>query len=238
MPDWRKLVDGHLATLALDPEEREDVIEELAAHFDETFMDLRKRGLTEENATSRCLDEVRDWNSLRKNLQTARRKENVMSNRVTQLWLPGLVTFILSMGLLPLTHIYVPKPWILREVYSGRRGPSWGPPPMAVVYIPWLFALPLVGAVGAFLSHRAGGSRRAIFFSIIFPVVPFLATILLITPVILAFDHFIVHNPVPASMPVAVVGLVFLPGVALLAGGFPAQLFFSRRLPSRGLTSN
>jgi len=228
MPDWRKLVGGRLATLALDPQEREEVIEELAAHFEETFVDLRKRGLTEENATSRCLDEVKDWNSLRKNLQTARRKENVMSNRVTQLWLPGLLTFILSMGLLALAQIYGPKPWIL----------SWGHPPMAVVYIPWLFALPLVGAVGAFLSHRAGGSRRAIFFSIIFPVVPFLAVILVLTPVILAFDRFIAHNPLPASIPVAALGLVFLPGVALLAGGFPAQLFFSRRLPSRGMTSN
>ncbi len=238
MPDWRKLVGEHLATLALDPQEREEVIEELAAHFDETFMDLRKRGLTEENATSRCLGEVRDWNSLRRSLQTARRKENVMSNRVTQLWLPGLLTFMLSMGLLALTQIYGPKPWILREVYAGRMDHSWGHPPMAVVYIPWLFTLPLVGAIGAFLSYRAGGSRRAIFFSIIFPVVPFLAVILVLTPVILAFDRFIAHNPVPASIPVAALGLVFLPGVALLAGGFPVQLFFSRRLPSHGMTSN
>src|SRR5260370_41855412 len=119
MPDWGKLVDGHLATLALDPEEREDVIEELAAHFDETFMDLRKRGLTEENATSRCLDEVRDWNSLRRSLQAARRKENVMSNRVTQLWLPGLLTFILSMGLLALTQS---RPVVTQERFFILNG--------------------------------------------------------------------------------------------------------------------
>ena len=248
MPDWRKLVGGHLATLALDAQEREEVIEELAAHFAETFMDLRKRGLTEENATSRCLDEVRDWNSLRRSLQAARRKENVMSNRVTQLWLPGLLTFTLSMCLLQLTqsrpvvtreHLFIlngtveigrvfgHKPWIL----------SWGHPPMAVVFIPWLFALPLVGALGAFLSHRAGGSRRAIFLSIIFPVVPFLATILLITPVILAFDRFIAHNPVPASIPVAALGLVFLPGVALLVGGLLMQLFIARRFGAGRVTS-
>ena len=105
MPDWRKLVGEHLATLALDPQEREEVIEELAAHFDETFMDLCKRGFNEEDATSRCLDEVRDWHSLRRNLQNARRKENVMSNRVTQLWLPGVVTFALSMGFLALLFV-------------------------------------------------------------------------------------------------------------------------------------
>jgi hypothetical protein len=77
-----------------------------------------------------------------------------MNNRVRQLWLPGLLTFIMSMGLLALTQIFGPKPWIL----------SWGRPPVAVIFIPWLLALPLVGAVGAFLSHRAGGSRRGIFF--------------------------------------------------------------------------
>jgi hypothetical protein len=36
-----------------------------------------------------------------------------MNNRVRQLWLPGLLTFIMSMGLLALTEIFGPKPWIL-----------------------------------------------------------------------------------------------------------------------------
>ncbi len=228
MRDWHKLVSEHLGGLNLEAHERAEVIEELADHLEEAFAEFRRQGLSEEGAAKRCLCEFNDWYELGRKIQSARRKENVMSNRVTQLWLPGLVTFILSMGLLALAQIYGPKPWIL----------SWGRPPMAVVFIPWLFALPLVGAVGAFLSHRAGGSRRAIFFSIIFPVVPFLAAILLMTPVILAFDRFIAHNPVPASIPVAAFGLVFLPGVALLAGGFPAQLFLSRRLPSGGMTSN
>jgi hypothetical protein len=98
--------------------------------------------------------------------------------------------------------------------------------------------LPVVGALGAFLSRRAGGSRRAIFSSIVFPVVPFLAAILLITPVILAFDHWIAHSPVPASIPMATLGLVVAPGVALLIGGVPAQLFFSRRLDSRRIASD
>jgi len=227
MRDWHKLVSEHLGGLNLEAHERAEVIEELADHLEEAFAEFRRQGLSEEGAAKRCLREFNDWYELGRKIQSARRKENVMYNRVTQLWLPGLVTFILSMGLLALAQIYGPKPWIL----------SWGHPPMAVVFIPWLFALPLVGAVGAFLSHRAGGSRRAIFFSIIFPVVPFLAAILLMTPVILAFDRFIAHNPVPASIPVAVLGLVFLPGVALLAGGLPMQLFIARRFGAGRVTS-
>ncbi len=165
MPDWRQLVNEHLAALVLDPHDRAEVIEELAAHLDETFVDLRRRGLSEGDAARRCLSEVHDWRDLRRKIQIARRKEDPMTNRVKQLWLPGLVTFVLSMGFLALAQIFGPKPWIL----------TWGHPPVALFYLPWLFSLPLVGAVGAYLSHRAGGSRRAIFSSIVFPVLPFLA---------------------------------------------------------------
>jgi hypothetical protein len=220
MPDWSRLVHDHLAELALEPDERAEVVEELAAHFDETFMDLCKRGFNEEDATSRCLDEVRDWHSLRRNLQNARRKENVMSNRVTQLWLPGVVTFALSMGFLALAQIYGPKPWIL----------SLGHPPVALFYIPWLFALPPVGALGAYLSYRAGGSRGTILASIIFPVLPFVAATLVILPVSVVFDRVIAHNPAPMAIFLALVGWVIGPGIALLVGGLPMQLFIVRRL--------
>ncbi len=227
MRDWHKLVSEHLAGLNLEAHERGEVIEELAAHFDETFMDLRKRGLTEENATSRCLDEVRDWHSLCRNLQTARRKEDTMTNRVTQLWLPGLVTFALSMVVLALTEIFGPKPWT-----------TWGHnPPIALFYIPWLLSLPFVGAFGAYLSQRAGGSRRAIFYSTIFSILPFLATALAVIPISLAFDHVIAHNIQPMAFLMFLFGWVFIPGVALLVGGLPAQLLLSRRLSSRKVAS-
>ena len=151
-----------------------------------------------------------------------------MSNRVTQLWLPGLVTLVLSMGLLALTQIFGPKPWIL----------TWGHPPIALFYIPWLFALPFVGAVGAYLSHRAGGSRRVVFSSIVFPILPFVAATLVILPVSLLFDRVIAHNPAPMAVLLGLLGWVFGPGVALLAGGLPAQLFLSRRLSSGRMVSS
>jgi hypothetical protein len=228
MPEWRKLVSEHLGALALDPHERAEVVEELAAHLDETFADLRHRGLAEQDATQRCLSEVHDWRDLRRKIQTARGKGNIMTSRVTQLWLPGLVTFTLSMVLLALTEIFGPKPWT-----------TWGHnPPIALFYIPWLLSLPFVGALGAYLSQRAGGSRRAILFSIIFSILPFLATALVVIPVSMAFDHVIRHNVQPMAFLMFLFGWVFIPGVALLAGGLPAQLFLSRRLGSRRIASN
>jgi len=136
---------------------------------------------------------------------------------------PGLLTFILSMGLLALTQIFGPKPWVV----------TFGHPPMAVVYIPWLLALPLVGGIGAFLSRRAGGSWQAVISSTTFPVLPFLAAMLIVLLVSLIFDHVIAHNIAPMAIFMAFLGLVIAPGVALLAGGLPAQLFFSRRIDSR-----
>ncbi len=223
MPDWNALVREQLAGLSLEQDERGEVIAELAAHLEESFEELRRQGLAEEAAVSRTLLQVKDWQDLRRKIQTARKKENIMSNRVRQVWLPGFATLFLSTILLALTEIYGPKPWIM----------SWGHPPVALIYIPWLFCLPFVGAVGAYLSYRAGGSSRAIFLSTIFSALPFLASIVVVLPVSLIFDHFIAHNIAPMVLVMALLGWVLIPVAALLAGGLPAQLLLMRGLGSR-----
>jgi hypothetical protein len=227
MPDWNALVREQLAGLSLGPEERCEVIAELAAHLEESFEELRRQGLAEEAAVSRTLLQVKDWQDLRRKIQTARRKENIMSNRVRQFWLPGFATLFLSTILLALTEIYGPKPWIM----------SWGHPPVAVIYIPWLFCLPFVGAVGAYLSYRAGGSGRAIFLSTIFSALPFLASIVVVLPVSLIFDRFIAHNIAPMALVMALLGWVLIPVAALLAGGLPVQVLRARRPSSPDMAS-
>ncbi|HXJ05140.1 MAG TPA: permease prefix domain 1-containing protein [Candidatus Acidoferrum sp.] len=223
MPDWNALVREHLAGLSLEAEERREVIAELAAHLEETFEELCQQGLAEEAAVRRTLSQVKDWQDLRRKIQTARKRENIMSNRVRQFWLPGFATLFLSTILLALTQIYGPKPWIL----------SLSHPPVLLIYIPWLFCLPFVGAVGAYLSHRAGGSARTIFLSTIFSALPFLASIVVIFPVSLIFDRFIAHNIAPMALVLALFGWVLIPVVALLAGGLPVQLLVLRGLGSR-----
>ncbi len=223
MPDWNALVRERLAGLFLEQDERGEVIAELAAHLEESFEELRRQGLAEGAAVTRTLLQVKDWQDLRRKIQAARRKENIMSNRVRQFWLPGFATLFLSTILLALTEIYGPKPWIM----------SWGHPPVELLYIPWLFCLPFVGAVGAYLSYRAGGSGRAIFLSTIFSALPFLASIVVVLPVSLIFDHFIAHNIAPMALVLALLGWVLIPAMALLAGGLPAQFLLMRGLGSR-----
>src|SRR6266513_3147580 len=219
MPDWREIVSKGLSGLKLGAGEKEEVHAELAAHLEESYESLRTKGLPEQAAVQQTLAQVTDWQDLRRRIQTARTKENSMNDRVKQLWIPGFVTFLLSMRLLALNEIFGPKPFALLKV---------GQLPMVLFYSPWLLSLPLVGALGAYLSHRAVGSQRAIFSSIVFPVLPFLASILLVLPVSLIFDRFIGHNPSPIGLVMALLGWVLAPGVALLAGGLVAQFFRSR----------
>ena len=100
MPDWEALVGEQLAGVSLEPEERREVIAELAGHLEETFEQLRRQGLSEEAAAERALSQVKDWQSLRRKIQKARMKEDVMTDRVKQVWLPGFLTLFLSMMLL------------------------------------------------------------------------------------------------------------------------------------------
>src|SRR5260370_27695142 len=224
IPDWQKPVRQRLPGLALDSEEKDEVHAELAAHLEESYESLRAKGLREQAGMQQTLGQVADWQALRRRIQTARTKENIMNDRVRQLWLPGFLTFLLSTSLLALNEIFGPKPWALMRV---------GQPPIVLFFIPWLFSLPLVGALGAYLSHRAGGARATLFPSIVFPVLPFLASILLVLPVSLIFDRFIGHNTAPISLVMALLGWVLAPGVALLAGGLVAQFFLSRRFEFR-----
>ena len=224
MPDWQELVEGQLAGLVLGPAERAEVIAELAAHLEESYERFRQEGLLESEAAHRALAQVTDWNDLRRKIRAARSRKDTMTNRITQLWLPGFLTFVLSTGIFELFEIFGPKPWIV-----ARSGDL----PLLVFQMPWLLSLPLVGAMGAYLSWRAGGSQRVMLSSVVFPVLPFLASILVVLPFSLFFDHFIGHNSAPMAGLMALIGFVLAPGVALLAGGLPIQFFLLRSLASR-----
>jgi hypothetical protein len=219
MPDWQELVRRQLDGLALESDERADVIEELAAHLDELYEDLRNQGLTVEDAERQTLSEVRNWRAFRRRIQFARRKENRMTNRVTQLWLPCLLTFALTMAVLALIQVVGPAP----RIFMVRGRPNMVP--TGTIYIPWLLSLPLVGALGAFLSHRAGGTRLATFFSTVFPVVPYLIFFGVAGPLVLIFADHVGRNFVLALLAEGLIPWVVLPGSALLAGGLTVHFF-------------
>lgn len=233
MRNWEAIVERQLNGLALEPAESAEVIAELAAHLAETYEELRKQGMPEEEAVRRTLSEVEDWQKLSLLIQSARTRENTMTNRVKQFWLPSLLTLFLSMGLLMLVQFFGPNPWVI------ARKSAWSLiAPVAVIYLPWLFSLPLVGAVGAYLSNRAGGSQRAMLCSIVFPVLPYSVFFLAALPVTAIFNDRLGHNIMFLALFVGLLAWVVAPAAALLTGGALVQLFLSRRLDARRIAGS
>ena len=149
-----------------------------------------------------------------------------MTDRVKQVWLPGFLTLFLSMMLLMAIQFFGPKPLVLSP--HGWRVMA----PMAVIYLPWLLCLIPIGAMGAYLSSRAGSSRRGTFVSIAFPVLPYFVFFVLVFPVCVILDDHVAHNVVLSALWVGLVAWVILPSVALLAGAFPVQVLKSRHAAS------
>jgi hypothetical protein len=232
MRDWEELVRTILEGLAIEPEEKREVIVELAGHLEETCETLRGEGMPEQEAIRRSLSQIPDWNDLRNKIRTARTKENTMTNRVKQFWLPGLLTFVVSMSLLATIEKFDPRPSVLYLGNDMRTTPS------LIFYIPWLAALPLIGAMGAYLSNRAGGSVRTAVVSSLFPILPFIAVFSVALPVGLIIDRQVGVTVVAASLLRGVIGWVLIPGMALLAGGLLAEFILSRRLGSRRIATN
>lgn len=149
-----------------------------------------------------------------------------MTNRVRQLWLPGLLTLTLSMVLLMAIQFIGPKPLIVGT--HGWRMMT----PMGVIYVPWLLSLLPIGAMGAYLASRAGASQRTAFLSIVFPVLPYLGLFLIAFPVSLVVDDHVAHNVMFEALFMGLLAWVLLPAAALLAGGLPVQLLWARRTAS------
>jgi hypothetical protein len=232
MPDWQEVVRQNLAGLRLNAAEKNEVHTELAVHLEETYEALLRAGIPEADAIQRALSLAGDWQDLRRRIQTARTKESTMLNRVRQLWLPGLLTLFTAMSLLMLIQFFGPYPLILH-----RSGWSMVAPVM-VIYVPWLLSLPLIGALGAYLSNRADASQRMVLTSILFPVLPYLTFFLIGFPVVLIVDGHVTHNVMSTAFFAGLFAWVLLPGAALLSGGLPVQLLLSRRSNARGVGSH
>jgi hypothetical protein len=221
MHDWRLLVQQRLAGLHIEDDEATQVIEELAGHLEENYQSLLRDGLSEEAAAQRALESVNDWQDLKRKIESSRNKETHMSKRVAQFWLPAFVTLLLSMVLLAVIQIFGPDPWVDNPLRGGRLRMT----PVAVVYVSWLIFLPFIGALGAYLSRRAGGRTLAVFSSIVFPVFPYVAFFVVGLPIAIMFDDHVSHNITVPAFFAGLAGWVIFPGAALLAGGLACSAF-------------
>lgn len=249
MRDWQELVRKDLAALGLDATEKEEVHTELAGHLQELYESLRAQGLDEEAAFGQTYARIGDWDKLKRQIQVARQKENTMTPRATQLLLPSFVTLLISMILLPLLERMGLNPQFL---FLRSTGPVYldgklvhGHAYVFPVYTAWLMLLPLVGALGAYLSSRAGGARSAVVISGIFPALAIFAVLLLVLPFTGILEHGLEGNArsvfdnlinEPFGKLGVVAGWVLVPGICLLIG-VQAYLLVSQKLTQLGIAS-
>ena len=212
MPDWQKIVLRELAGLRLDDGDKQEVIEELADHLEDAYEALRRQGLPEDDAVRRALSQVQNWNDLQRKIRAA--KEDPMNARTSRLWLPSLVTLALSLITLIVAGELGLKPGPLG---SHALKSHYG---IYVVseYTVWLMALPFLGALGAYLSRRAGGTRRDIVISGVFPALSWMTILVLLLSVAASREHGLQASTAPLGPLWITAVLVLIPGACLLMG--------------------
>jgi len=223
MPDWQELVRQRLSGLELDAAEKDEVHSELAAHLEESYEALLKQNVPEQAAFRRVLFQVTNWRDLQRRIFIAKKKGHFMKKRLHQLWIPGFLALILStLFLMTLQKVLGVRP---RIVGSG--------PGAILFYVPWLVALPFIGALGAYISSRAGGSRGTLVFASTFPALALAAAFLLMFPIGMIVERVtgndLAFGVVAAALLSNWIGWLVVPGAALLAGGLLVQLLFSPR---------
>ena len=228
MADWYQLVRQRLSGLPLEAAEKDEVHAELAAHLEESYEASRGEGLPEQEAIHHTLAQVQDWRDLQCKILIAKRKGHLMQKRLHELWIPGFLTLILSTIFLMtlLQHRFQP------------RVVSWGGPHTILLYLPWLLSLPVFGAIGAYLSLRAGGSRRTALLATVFPVLTYAATIFVILPVSNIVDPHVQNTLRLGGFLHVIFEWTVIPGTALLLGGFPVRFLFLPRRAVRPAGSN
>ena len=151
-----------------------------------------------------------------------------MQKRLHQLWIPGFLTLVLSVVFLA----------TLQGLGFQARAVSWSGPRTTLLYLPWLLSLPLLGALGAYLSSRAGGSRGTVLLASTFPALALTGAFLSMFPIGFAMERIIGRrvgfSVVATTLLRDGIGWLLVPGVALLAGGVLMNLLFSGRTSSQG----
>ncbi|HLZ42617.1 MAG TPA: hypothetical protein VKQ11_16735 [Candidatus Sulfotelmatobacter sp.] len=129
-----------------------------------------------------------------------------VNTRTKTFWLPALVSLGSSMAVLAISSAVGSRSFFLSRNLTNH-----------VVYLPWILLLPVCGALGAYLSYRAGGLPSVRLAAGMFPAIAMLTlqSLLVFTGMIVLAKPALGH---------ALRGLTFgivIPAAALLLGTLP-----------------
>ena len=216
MHNWQRLVREKLVAVAMSHAQRENLIAELVNHLEDLHAELLASGTAEPEASAQCLKQLNDVHQIA-GAKRSQIWEGAMNQRTRTLWVPGLVTLAMaSVSLTAMQLFTFSRP----RVDGGERGA------MAMGMM-WLLSLFPCGALGAFLSRRAGGSRWNSIAASLFPSLTMLAVLCLVLPVGIFFEGntYMVHHP--RYFGLALLFWAVVPAAPLLLGALPVLGRFS-----------
>jgi len=146
-----------------------------------------------------------------------------MKRRVKSLYLPSVVTSVASVAWLGLLDRAGVKPLTI-FISGGHSTPdTLRVPSTQTLYLDlfWLLALPLLGALGAWWSKRAGGGLWERVFAGISPASPLALFFLGVFPVALVVDSHVPLRLQLSGLGFALLNWSLIPGVALFLGALP-----------------
>jgi len=134
-----------------------------------------------------------------------------MNQRTKSVWLPGLISLTAVSVFLMILQMCGVRP----HFWPFRFGL------VVVVHLPWLIAQPVFGALGAYLSLRAGGDRRARLVAGLFPSLVMLGAFCLVLVMSVFVDWSVPAILRVTGFAVYVCFWAVLPGLGLLLGALP-----------------
>lgn len=203
--------------------QQSEIVAELATHLEDLYEDHRVQGVCESEAVELALKELADGRRLGRRIRKA--KEDVMNERTRKFWLPALASVAAACALVAVTAQLSYKPHIILLRSNLAM----------MVYPVWVLGQPLISALGAYCSRRAGGNRLTRLTAGLFPSILMLAAICVVLLVqVLSSGRGGFGRLDSAMLARAVMGVIVIPSAAMLIGVVP----FLRDPETRVLAGN
>lgn len=135
MRDWKPFVREQMHAMKLAPNQKEEIVSEIAAHFEDIFEAARSEGLTEGEALERASTEEVDWRLLAAQIQRTKQQEESMNDRTKRLWDRGFAALTAVTIMLAILQ-GLGKPRVMWLKLDDLA---------CMLYVPWIIALPFFG---------------------------------------------------------------------------------------------
>jgi len=155
-------------------------------------------------------------------LCAAASEAKLLNRRTRCFWLPGFVSLTAATALLfDVDIVYDPSLFFRQISLHPQDLLRWNSASPRSFYFVWLFAQIAFGALGAFFSSRAGGTRSARFVAGAFPAMVIVGTYVVLVPITARISGEAFASPLAAYLGSAMLVWVAAPAIAVLAGALP-----------------